>query len=220
MEQVDYRTLYTLQDEVMNVVFDLDNEFYLTGGTALHRFYYHLRYSDDLDFFANNDMRFGENVKEIIEILQEKFMVEKVVYAKDFKRFIINNILQIDFVDDRVYRYGKSEIFGNKRVDNKINILANKICAIIDRDEEKDIFDLICFVKFEEFNWKEILQIANKKAVVEKEVLIYRLKTFPMELLENIRYIKRIEIEKDILEKISQDILYERDNSLKDSYAV
>ena len=189
MEKVDFRTLYALQDKVMDVVFDLDNEFYLTGGTALHRFYYHLRYSDDLNFFANNDMRFGENVKEIIEILQEKFMVEKVVYAKDFKRFIINHILQIDFVDDRVYSYGKSEIFGKRRVDNKINILANKICAIIDRDEEK-------------------------------EVLIYRLKTFPMELLENIRYIKRIEIEKDILEKISQDILYERDNSLKENYAV
>jgi predicted nucleotidyltransferase component of viral defense system len=52
----DYRGLYALQDLVLDKVFELDNDFYLTGGTALHRFYYNLRYSDDLDFFVSNSL--------------------------------------------------------------------------------------------------------------------------------------------------------------------
>ncbi len=51
MEKIDYNYIYSLQDKILKIVFSLDNGFYLTGGTALHRFYFKLRYSDDLVFF-------------------------------------------------------------------------------------------------------------------------------------------------------------------------
>jgi len=66
--EIDYKALYQLQDRVMDEVFALDNNFYLTGVTALHRFYYHLRYSDDLDFFTYSDTLFRESIIENIEI--------------------------------------------------------------------------------------------------------------------------------------------------------
>ena len=47
----DYTQLYTLQDEVLKIIFSEETSFYLTGGTALHRFYCNGRYSDDLDLF-------------------------------------------------------------------------------------------------------------------------------------------------------------------------
>ena len=50
-EKIAYKKLYDLQDRVLGIVFSREHDFYLTGGTALHRFYYNLRYSDDLDFF-------------------------------------------------------------------------------------------------------------------------------------------------------------------------
>jgi len=53
MDSIDYKKLYTLQDEVLKIVFETENEFYLTGGTCLSRFYVAKRYSDDLDFFTN-----------------------------------------------------------------------------------------------------------------------------------------------------------------------
>ena len=49
-----YKELYALQDQVLNAVFAAESEFYLTGGTCLCRFYQAKRYSDDLDFFAND----------------------------------------------------------------------------------------------------------------------------------------------------------------------
>lgn len=215
-KDIDYKKLYVLQDEILSVVFSLDNSFYLTGGTALHRFYYDCRYSDDLDFFANGDSIFGESVHEIIAVLIEKdYEVKHTVQAKDFHRVMIDDFLQLDFVNDRVHREGKSSVIDGIRIDNKMNILANKITAIVGRDEEKDFFDLFVLAKNESFNWLEILEIASKKSVFEKDILIYRLESFPLEWLKNIKGIKSVEINKDMVIQLTNDILLEQDNSLQ-----
>ncbi len=215
-KEIDYKTLYDLQDEILQIVSKLDNAFYLTGGTALHRFYYNDRYSDDLDFFVTNGDNFNEDIHEIIDILQEyNYDVEENVKSRDFYRLTVNTLLQLDFVNDRVFRYKKSNIIKNIRVDNKINILTNKINTIINRDEEKDIFDLFCFAYKESFNWGEALEIANKKAVVEKDILIYRLKSFPLKWLDRIKKINIITITKNDINILCEDILNDSDNSLK-----
>lgn len=41
----NYDELYALQDRVLGIVFSEETPFYLTGGTALHRFYCNARYS-------------------------------------------------------------------------------------------------------------------------------------------------------------------------------
>ena len=55
-----YKKVYLLQDKILQVVFEKTSEhnFYLTGGTALNRFYYPARYSEDLDFFTNENALF------------------------------------------------------------------------------------------------------------------------------------------------------------------
>ena len=215
-KNIDYKKLYILQDKVLKLVSKLDNDFYLTGGTALHRFYFNARYSDDLDFFVTNDINFNEDVDEIIEtLIDQKYNIIEDVKSRDFCRITVNNLLQLDFVNDRVYRYKKSNIINGIKIDNKINILTNKINTIINRDEEKDIFDLFCLVYEENFNWAEIFKIANKKAVIEKDIFIYRLKSFPLEWLLRIKLIKDINITKDDIDILCDDILNELDNSLK-----
>ena len=57
---------YPLQNGVLNAVKSCGTRFYLTGGTALSRAYYHHRYSDDLDFFVNDDPDFDEQVDMIL----------------------------------------------------------------------------------------------------------------------------------------------------------
>jgi len=215
-KEIDYQKLYTLQDEVLAIVFALENSFYLTGGTALHRFYYNYRYSDDLDFFSYNDTLFGESVNEVIDTLIEKrYELNHTVQSKDFHRLMIDDLLQLDFVNDRVHREGKSIIINGMRVDNRVNILANKVTAIIGRDEEKDFFDLFSLAQNESFNWKNILEIANKKSLIEKEMLIHRLESFPLVWLKNIKVIDGITITKEMVNELVNDILLEQDNSLK-----
>lgn len=46
-----FEDIYKIQDKILNIVFSFENNFYLTGGTALNRFYFNYRFSEDLDFF-------------------------------------------------------------------------------------------------------------------------------------------------------------------------
>jgi len=215
-KNLDYIELYKLQDEVLSIIVELKSDFYLTGGTALHRFYYDARYSDDLDFFVTNSENMNESFDEIVQDLKSLgYKVLLDVKARDFCRVTINKILQLDFVNDRVYRYKKSNIINGIKIDNKINILTNKINTIINRDEEKDVFDLFCLTYYEEFNWGDIFKIANKKAVIEKDVFIYRLKQFPISWLQRIKKIKEIEITSNDIDILCDDVLNEADNSLR-----
>jgi predicted nucleotidyltransferase component of viral defense system len=188
MGSIDYQKLYKLQDEVLKVVFETEQEFYLTGGTCLSRFYIEKRYSDDLDFFTNRSNRYSFAIKNIKQALLSKFKLIVEVESKDFTRFKIDGLLQIDFVNDISFRYKEPIINENNYIlDNIENILSNKITAVIGRDNPKDIFDIYLIWKNYEIDWSEILRSAHQKAGFSDEELIARLKSFPKELLHNIK---------------------------------
>ena len=58
LEEYYIHKLYPLQDIAIKIMGSIDTKFYLTGGTALSRFYLNHRYSEDLDFFTNRDTDF------------------------------------------------------------------------------------------------------------------------------------------------------------------
>ncbi len=187
MELLEYKELYFLQDKVLDVVFTTEREFYLTGGTCLNRFYVEKRYSNDLDFFANNSNRFHFAVKNIYDSLSTEFSVQREIDSKDFLRLRVENFLQVDFVNDTAYYYKEPRILKNNWIlDNVENILANKVTAIIGRDNPKDIFDLYLIAKHYSFSWKEILEVAQKKSHFSKTDLVVRLQTFPRALLDSL----------------------------------
>ena len=190
MGSIDYTKLYLLQDEVLKVVFETEHEFYLTGGTCLSRFYVEKRYSDDLDLFTNQSPRYSFAIKNIKKALQERFVLVVEVESKDFTRFKIDDLLQVDFVNDISFRYKEPRISEeNYLLDTIENILSNKITAVIGRDNPKDIFDIYLIWKFYEIKWGEILDAAHQKAGFSNEELIIRLKSFPKDLFKEIKMI-------------------------------
>ncbi len=192
MGGIDYHRLYHLQDEVLDIVFQVENEFYLTGGTCLSRFYQEKRYSDDLDFFTNCSARFSFAVKNIKIALQKKYKINIEVESKDFVRFRIDELLQVDFVNDICARYGNVIVLDNGyAIDNIENILSNKLTAVIGRDNAKDIFDIYLISSFYSFSWETILGSAHEKAGFDDNELIIRLKSFPKKLLSDIKSIDK-----------------------------
>lgn len=193
MEQINYQKLYSFQDEILDLVFAEETEFYLTGGTCLNRFYFEKRYSDDLDFFTNFSNTFAYSTKAIVDkITQSNFASKKIVDSKDFIRINVfdkeNDIqLQIDFVNDRVERFGDFTHHKGYILDNPLNILSNKISAVIGRDNPKDIFDIYLISQNFTFNWSEILDNAKEKLHFQKEDLLYRLQSFPVLLLKRLK---------------------------------
>jgi len=63
-----FDSLYPFQDEALTVFKTIETEFYLTGGTAASRGYLEHRFSDDLDFFVNDDPRFSLWADRIIRV--------------------------------------------------------------------------------------------------------------------------------------------------------
>lgn len=55
-------------DKILELVGKADTAFYLTGGTALGRFYLNHRYSDDLDFFVNKNTEFRADVQKVLSL--------------------------------------------------------------------------------------------------------------------------------------------------------
>ncbi len=193
MEHIDYTRLYLLQDEILPIIFQKDTEFYLTGGTCLNRFYFEKRYSDDLDLFTNFSDTFAYAARDIIaRISRQNYTVSKQVDSKDFIRIQItrdNVRLQVDFINDRVKRFGDFRYLEGYRLDTPLNILSNKITAVMGRDNPKDIFDICLINQNMEIQWDEILAQAREKLFFQKEDLLYRLTTFPPSLLNKLNTI-------------------------------
>jgi hypothetical protein len=196
MEISDYADLYTLQDKVFAAVYEEPLGFYLTGGTALSRFYLDHRYSDDLDFFMHDIGLFPDAFRLILVKLRERWPdVSLQVDARDFKRLKIlagGTSLKLDFVADRVQRVGLPKLFGIVYVDTIRNILSNKLCAIMGRDEPRDIADLIWIARKCSFVWSGVLADAEVKEQFQLEDLLFRLDTFPVETLGSVPF-KRVE---------------------------
>jgi hypothetical protein len=190
-----YQSLYHLQDSVLQQVFAVPGTFYLTGGTVLSRFCFQHRYSDDLDFFTHEVSSFGFEVREIIQRISRLGFseIKQAVDSRDFKRILVqkNEVsLKIDFVADRVKRIGVPEKRGSFLIDTLRNILSNKLCSILNRDEPRDLVDILWICRNRRFNWPHILQEAGEKEVFALEDLLYRLKKFPLSLIKTVSMIQ------------------------------
>ncbi|MBN2754263.1 MAG: nucleotidyl transferase AbiEii/AbiGii toxin family protein [Candidatus Goldbacteria bacterium] len=188
--------VYPLQDKVLAVFEKAGTPFYLTGGTALSRFYFNHRYSDDLDFFVNDDPKFHEYLKILFEALKREG-VEFAVKMNDerFARIIAGEGLKVEFVNDIPFYFGEPvKIKGApySRIDNLINILSNKITAFKDRDEAKDIIDIREIANSIKPDWKLIFEAADSKAAgVFPPAIAEKMDEFNLDLLDNVKWIKK-----------------------------
>jgi len=186
MASIDYSELYALQDKVLAAIFAKDTSLYLTAGTCLHRFYLNHRYSDDLDLFTNDNALFRDDVRIAQDLLDAHHIAfDLQVDTRDFVRLNVASKLRVDMVNDRVFRYGRSvRSTTDIALDNIENICANKICAVIGRDEPKDVFDLYVIYAKMDIDWAVTIEAARKKCVLDGEELEYRLSSFPLHLLD------------------------------------
>jgi Nucleotidyl transferase AbiEii toxin, Type IV TA system len=219
--------LYPIQDGVIKIVKDLKLPFYLTGGTALSRYYFNHRYSDDLDFFVNNDPAFKSYIVKFTEYLNNpsnktsfKINTERTNISEHFAGFYIfegDTELKIDFVNDTAIRFEdivEDNLLG--KVDSLRNILSNKISALY-RMEIKDFVDIWCIAGNYEFNWRQLIYEAKQKeASIDPIEITDLFRTFPFENLSDIKWIRKVDytqIQQDFL-IIADDVLEGLDNRL------
>jgi len=212
------KNLYPLQDGVMNILNQSGTDFFLTGGTALSRAYYHHRYSDDLDFFLNNSQTYDEQLDKVFAMFLENGFIwdtgKDYIRAKNFTTVKIKNnnnvFLKLDFVNDLVPFHGeivKTDLFF--RTDSIRNILSNKLSAIF-RYEAKDIVDIREIALHELVDWNSTIADARQKeAGLDLTYISEILSNIPESEFETINWIKKPEwsvFQNDIKRIISEII--------------
>lgn len=121
----------------------LQDNFFLTSGTALAVFYLHHRRSNDLDFFTLKPTDLGE----IDFILKTKWKnsFTKIKESSNFLSVLIQDV-KVDFVIDPLsFEEEREKYFLTSNdfllVDTAHNIVTNKFCTIASRMEPKDFID-------------------------------------------------------------------------------
>lgn len=219
---MNYPDLYKLQDKVFEVLRGRYGSLYLTGGTALSRFYLHHRYSDDLDFFVNDDTSFITQVQNILGVMNKSFKVltNKLIQHETFIRIWIKSEgveLKLEFVNDVPFRWNTSRMVLDIPIDNVGNILANKLTALISRDEPKDVYDIVSIAESYSFSWPDVFENAMNKAIIAEPDVAMRLTAFPPELIQTQLWLAKpfdLEKFKNHLQIVSDDFLLARENSL------
>jgi len=162
---------YVLQDRFLDLFFSdsLSSDFYLTGGTALARFYFNHRESVDLDLFTNNSK---------IDFSQISFLVNKIglelnlkviqqVTTGTFVQFIFEDAdkstLKVDLVKDIPVHFGEVKQKGKIKLDSLENIGSNKITAIFGRTDHKDFIDLYYILNETKFTFDHLVSLAKQK---------------------------------------------------------
>jgi predicted nucleotidyltransferase component of viral defense system len=218
----DYDNLYLLQDKFLTWWGTYGLPFYLTGGTALGRFYLHHRYSEDLDFFMNSGSGFSKHILFIKNELQKQFStdISKAIVTGEFARFFIDNndfFIKVEFVNDVAYRAGIPVTSNKGNIDTVTNILAYKLTAVVGRDEPKDVFDIVTIAKNFSFDWQEMFKHAKEKAMINEIDVEERLYSFPVSSLSNVDWLnKQLDIKafEQHLRKIADDFMLGDNNSL------
>lgn len=189
MSEAHYlNSIYPLQDMVLQLFTANNIRHYLTGGTALSRVFLDHRYSDDLDFFLNNDPDFEAESDRAISLLQDNFEQVSVENRQlHFGRVFItkdNITLKLDFVNDVSHHFnGFENMTIYHKVDNPLNILSNKIAAL-NRQAAKDIADILFICQLYSFTWPAMINDAAKKDNWVNEVdVLTAIKTFDLNKL-------------------------------------
>lgn len=160
--------LYPFQDRAIQAINRADTGFYLTGRTAASRGYLQHRFSDDLDYFINDDNRFGLWVERIIQSLNKEWKCEVTMKEERFARLNLvqkDLSLKIEMINDVPARVGDIQnhpILG--RLDSAENILANKVTALLDREEPKDLADIWGFCCQKNLSLQAAITDAQSKA--------------------------------------------------------
>ena len=142
------RALTSLKKDFLIAFFSKNDMFYLTGGSALGIFYLDHRMSYDLDFFTEqSDVNWHILDNQILSVITEIGAERKTITSSpQFHRYQMirgSESEVLDFVVELVPQVDDTKMLvGNIRVDTLREIIANKICTLIERSEDKDLVDL------------------------------------------------------------------------------
>lgn len=179
--------LYKLQDKILEIVGRNELDFFLSGGTALHRFHFNnkFRYSEDLDFFAVNPSEIDSFYLFLNGLNNEDVPYKIITNAVNFKQLVVFDSLKIELMyDSSVKEKNFLKTKNNVLLDTIPNILSNKFECIFNRDEPRDCFDIFCILKHTDVNILEAFDTLIQRTNLTSEEVIEKILNYPEQSLQ------------------------------------
>lgn len=172
----------------------LAEHFYLTGGTALARFYFQHRESLDLDLFTNH---FGQDFAQVNQVVLGilhalELQITSQVVTDTFIQYIVTDtagtLLKVDLVKDVPVHFGALLFKNGVRVDSLENIGSNKVLAIFGRTDAKDFIDLFWILQHTDLKFDDLYRQAREKDLGLSELYL----AYALQNAEKIRLFPRM----------------------------
>lgn len=147
---------------------DLSKYFYFSGGTALSHYYLQHRYSEDLDFF--NEQEFDpQSVAIFLKDIRKELGFDSFDYQNSFNRnlyflrFSSGSVLKLEFTYYPFTQVERPKIMDGILVDSVTDIATNKLFTISQKPRGRDYFDLYTIIQKFNFSIEELRMKAKLK---------------------------------------------------------
>ncbi len=146
---------------------DICNNFYLSGGTALAEYYLHHRYSEDLDFFSENEVD-PMAIQIFLKSISAKVGIKKIDFQQSFNRNLIflhfeDEIIKTEFTYYPFTQIEQPKIINGLNVDSLIDIAVNKTFTIYQKPRSRDFIDLYLILQGNNWSFSDLRNKARAK---------------------------------------------------------
>ncbi len=159
--------LKPLQEEILLLFFEREDRFFLSGGAALAGFHLKHRTTADLDLFADSAdvLDAGEaalravaaHLGAVVKNVQTEPTIRRRLLSRGDDRVMVDLVM-----DEAVQGYPDKLRFGAVRVDPPEEILANKLCTLLSRNEIRDLVDVYALERAG-FRVEDAIPLAQRK---------------------------------------------------------
>lgn len=146
----------------------ISQSFYLSGGTALAGFYLQHRYSEDLDFF--NEQEFGvEGLNVFLKRIRPVLQYTAIDYQQSYNRnlfflsFSDREVLKTEFTYFPFPRIEAGIVEYGIHIDSLIDIAVNKLFTIYQQIRARDFIDLYFIFRQEDWTVADLVKKAKAK---------------------------------------------------------
>ncbi len=146
---------------------EIQNNFYLGGGTALAEYYLHHRYSEDLDFFSEIEID-PMDIQVFFKSISNKVGIKKVDLQQSFNRNLIylyfeDEIIKTEFTYYPFTQIEVPKIIDGLKVDSLLDIAVNKTFTIYQKPRSRDFIDLYLIIKKKGWRFADLKKKARAK---------------------------------------------------------
>ena len=145
----------------------IKKHFYLSGGTALAEYYLYHRYSEDLDFFTEEEVA-PMSIQVFIKDIAKRAGVKNVDFQQSFNRNLVflhfdDEIIKTEFTYYPFTQLEPTKEIGGLQVDSLIDIAVNKTFTIYQKPRSRDFIDLYLIMKEKGWSFSDLRKKTRMK---------------------------------------------------------